>query len=369
MITSEEIELFACFTVVGKMSLANHSDLSKTSAKSEGSIFSDMYYENRRSKKFMKISEFFKLDSHRQSNFDFIDLKVDQDNRLFLDPARVEAETKYKSWSDKMQDFHNTVFSFYDKDEKQKAKELFVHSKESNEFRLGYSTGKPRGKGNSKDSLGKVFDFIEKEGLFDTKIVGGCKDFPVFIPGFDRDLMSDLVVSILKSELVDFTIEQCTKHGIKRRNRVTFEYWDSITHKWEIRTERLPEIKNGNEPGKPIIFLPKELVVRKYLYSVEGYLSKALLVWEQKEHKEKNTDLYKENASKQGVLSKKKIEQHDRVSRGLTRKEYALDKTKTNEEIIIEYRKDSINSQLGTNSNKMTDEELEIFIDSEENNR
>jgi hypothetical protein len=103
-----------------------------------------------------------------------------------------------------IQDFFDTIFDLYSKGDASKAKKFFRSSKESNELFLGYTEGFPRGNGNSEESLSQVFEFVHRKGLLETDIVERLEDFHLFVPDFGRDLMSDLVASLIKKRTSKF---------------------------------------------------------------------------------------------------------------------------------------------------------------------
>lgn len=237
----------------------------------------------------MKFSEKFELENHSQSNFDFANIRIDRDNKLFIDPTRITAEDR--EWFQKcdliIQDFFNTIFDLYSKGETDKEREYFQSSGESNELFLGYTEGFPRGNGNSEESLAKVFEYVHKQGLLDDIIVGRLEDFFVFVPEFGEDLLSDLVASLIKEELVLFTQEQCKIHDIILSIDFEFHYWNHINHRWETKIERLPSYN-----GYPIVLVPKDIIVSKYLYSSNRYWTQVVSIWRQRKHREENSILH-----------------------------------------------------------------------------
>ena len=56
---------------------------------------------------------------------------------------------------------------------------------------------------------------------------------PIFVKSFSEDRLSDLLVSLLKKELILYSLEQARLHGLKISNEVQrFDYWDSESHEW-----------------------------------------------------------------------------------------------------------------------------------------
>ncbi|QKE10629.1 hypothetical protein [Bacillus cereus] len=308
----------------------------------------------------MRFSERFELGNHQQSNFAFVNIRVDRDNRLFIDPTRIAAEDGewFENCSEIIQDFFNTIFDLYNEGQTEEARNHFQSSGESNELFLGYTEGFPRGNGNSEESLTKVFDYVHMQGLLEDVIVGRLEDFYVFVPDFGRDLLSDLVASLIKAELVSFTQEQCEIHDIDLSVEFEFQYWDHINHRWETALERLPA-----HSGHPIVLVPKETLVDKYLYGPKRYWTQVVSIWRQQRHRDEDSELHQNRPNNEDFASKKEIARSEIKEQGITEKQYLVNMTRENPDMIIRFRNNINNTQRGTNSNKMSDEDLDQFIE------
>lgn len=307
----------------------------------------------------VRFSEHFNIRANRQSDLEFVDIRIDTDNLLFLDPTlmAVSDNQRIRGWNGIIQDFFNTTLNYYNSGRQDLARRLFNSSKESNEIYLGYSVGEPGGNGNTEDSLSKVFDYILQERLLEDGVIDRIDDFYVFVPRFGRDFFSDLIASFLKRELINFTIEQCDIHGIERTVIIEKPYWNNINHSWENITEYVPEYN-----GKPIVLIPKEIVVKDYLYSPDRYLSEVVSIYRQEYHRDNNTDLHRQRTEGQPFVSKDVIKDKEIKGNGLTEKEYLTNMTRENIELIRRFRTNIENTQRGTNSGRLTDEELEDLI-------
>ncbi|WP_394542157.1 hypothetical protein [Priestia aryabhattai] len=308
----------------------------------------------------MKFSEKFQLNNHSQSNFEFANIRIDRDNKLFIDPTRIAAEEGawFQNCNQIVQDFFNTIFDLYNEGQTDEARDYFQSSGESNELFLGYTEGFPRGNGNSEESLAKVFDYVQNQGLLDDVIVGRLEDFHVFVPDFGEDLLSDLVASLIKAELVSFTQQQCAVHNIDLSVEFTFHHWNTVNHTWEIMVERLPDYD-----GYPIVLVPKQILVAKYLYSANKYWTQVVSIWRQNKHREEESALHQNRPNNEEFASKKEIRRVEINEQMLTEKQYLVNMTRENREMIVNFRNNINNTQRGGNSNKMDDEELERFIE------
>jgi Ni/Co efflux regulator RcnB len=308
----------------------------------------------------MRFSEHFNLPNHHQRHYEFVNIRVDSDNMFFIDPTRIEGENS--QWAhdcaDIIQDFFHTIFNLYNNGETERAREFFGSSGESNEIFLGYTKGFPRGLGNSEESLTKIFDYVHQEGLLNEQIVGRLEDFHIFVPDFGPDLLSDLVASLIKFKLVEFTQEQCELHGIPLTIPLRRPYWNMETHSWGTFEEMLPDIS-----GNAIVLIPKEVVVGSYLYDASRYWVQVVSIWRQRKHQEENSTLHRTRPENKEFVSKKEIRRVEIKEQHLPEKEYLVNMTRQNRVMIEEFRNNIENTQRGTNSNKMDDDQLEDFIE------
>ncbi|WP_369900856.1 hypothetical protein [Bacillus manliponensis] len=309
----------------------------------------------------MRFSEKFELNNHGQFNFAFANIRIDKDNnKLFIDPTRIAAEDGewFQNCSLIIQDFFNTIFDLYRGGQTEEARSYFQSSGESNELFLGYTEGFSRGNGNSEESLAKVFEYVHLQGLLDDVIVGRLEDFHVFVPDFGEDLLSDLAASFIKAELVSFTQQQCEIHNINLSVELEFSYWNHIGHSWETKVERLPGYN-----GYPIVLVPKDILVAKYLYSANRYWTQVVSVWRQYKHREEGSFLHQNRPNNEEFAAKKEIRRLEIQEQLIKEKQYLVNMTRENPSMIVNFRNNINNTQRGTNSNKMNDEELEKFIE------
>lgn len=310
----------------------------------------------------MKFSEYNKLKMHSQDSFEFVNVRIDYDNRLFIDPTRLQGidQEWARELDSKIQGFFFEIFEIYKSGNREKAKDLFTFSGESNEIFLGYTNGFPGGNGNTAESLQVAFDFVNRFGLLTSEIIGKVEDFPVFVPKFGPDLLSDLVASIVKKELVEFTKAQARIWDIECNFDLKKPYWNSDTHSWSEMDEKVPTI-NYDGRNYPIVLIPKEIVVAGKLYNSDKYWSEVVSIWRQKYHSENNTEVHKNKSKNYPYASKKDIRNNEQRD-GERLKEYLTRLTLETPKMIAEFRSNVINTQKGSNSNELTDQEFDKLI-------
>lgn len=311
----------------------------------------------------MRFSENFKLGSNLQKDFEFLNIRVDFDNELFIDPTRIEAETDtFSAECDRIiLSFFNTIFDLYEADNIKNARENLVNSGESNEIFLGYTKGFPEGTGNSEEGLDKIFNYINSNGLLSNGIIGRIEDLHVFIDNFGCDKMSDLVASLIKKKLVEFTVSQCVKHNVKRDYEIKSKYWNHINRRWEQFEELVPSVEGPGGRMYPVVLIPKKYTVSDYLYDEKKYWEKVVSLRRQKYHKDEETPLYKNKANARGQLNKQDILEEE--LKGRTLKEYLIDETLQDLSTIQSFRESIKNTQRTKSfNNALSDEEIDQII-------
>ena len=97
---------------------------------------------------------------------------------------------------------------------------------------------------------------------------------PIFVKSFSEDRMSDLLVSLLKKELILYSLEQARLHGLKISNEVQrFDYWDSESHEWATFESQYVLAPNENGVEELLILVPKSVVSKRFLVNPSRYIS------------------------------------------------------------------------------------------------
>lgn len=205
----------------------------------------------------MKISEYYKL-GKTQYELDFVDIDVDADAPLFLDPyfigktefpIAVEAKKSLSTFFDCLL---QAVRDGREKD----ALKLLSHLGETNELCFGFSKGKPQGRGMGRSDAAKIYKSLEASEAVRTGIVEDIEDCRIFVDNVDKDKVSDMAANIIRKQLIEYTRAQCELLGIPLENDVSSgHFWDSDKKMWCIEYVKMPVIND-----KRILFVPKRLV-------------------------------------------------------------------------------------------------------------
>jgi hypothetical protein len=134
-----------------------------------------------------------------QPELDFVDVSLNTDNRLFVDPFALSQ--KADRWS---QDAHQTVVSFFQaiidsirQRNEQRAKDLLGHLREPNETRLGYSRRRVQGAGIGDMQAEDLFNALRDSTAVQTGFINSLEESELMIEGISHDKISDLTTNII----------------------------------------------------------------------------------------------------------------------------------------------------------------------------
>ncbi|RSJ62474.1 hypothetical protein [Streptococcus gordonii] len=279
-----------------------------------------------------------------QVGLDFVDVDTSKDVKLFVDPLLLPDRFSYIA-----NDFVKTVYKIYKLGDKSGALKLFSHSKECDAVHLGYSSNKSKGTGVSMQMLDQFFGYIYKS-------VDTIKDklltplaMPIFVKKFSEDRMSDLLVSLLKKELILYSLEQAKLHGLKiSEEAACFDYWNVDKHEWSSFKSQYVLAPKEGDVEELLILVPKSIVSKRFLVNPSRYISVIF------QHLQSSEEYQRTNGTPK---TKKELRESEIVANYQKDKDksYILDKTLVSPEYYEAYYNDSIRF---SDNKSLTDEEL-----------
>ena len=217
------------------------------------------------------VSEYlgYRFKGHR--NFDFVDVNLLHDNELFIDPCLLEISDHAVAAeaSVVLQSFFDELYKALRDGNHDRFRELLQHTGERNATKLGYGNGE-NGHGSTAEGLEMKLSPLWK--LIQKVPFEKPMDLAVFIRGFDKDGMSDLVTNVISRQLLRFTLDQCEKAGMKFLTQMSHWYWDPAKREWTQE-----KALHATYKTKQLLLVPKDCVRQDYVYDVDDYLSMEIL--------------------------------------------------------------------------------------------
>lgn len=293
------------------------------------------------------ISDYFNNGLKGHYNYNFVDVAVNDDNLLFIDPVLIElAKDQWCNDANAtIQSFFDEFYEAYRNNDVQRKMVLLSHAGEQNGTRLGYGQG-DNGKGNTAKGLLDIFMPLENL-LNEISTIRKAEDLPVLIPDFAEDGLSDLITNILHDHLNSFTMQQMKKYGIESNGLANFWTWSQTKGDW-IRVEKASYYIEGQE----VLLVPKQIVRKKYLFSTNQYFNRIIL-----EH------MREEGGYMDGKkpIPKKDVVKAKRFSGEHWQYRESVSYTSKNNNVLEEYH-DKLSSFYFENGNSMSDEDLDETI-------
>lgn len=191
-----------------------------------------------------------------QAQADFAIPFLDEDIPLYLDPFLL-----WRSPSQQDNALHTAIINsfnhlgYLEKQGKHaEAVEILTTITECDEVGFGHShtrEGRRIGKSQAEEIL-QLFRTIPD---YDRRGFTHFEEIQFFVDHISKDRISDIGCNLLKSFLIDYTIQQCREHRIpttKVSVPAVYSYREN-----KLRTESAVSLPTNPETNKPIIFVPK----------------------------------------------------------------------------------------------------------------
>lgn len=303
----------------------------------------------------MKISKKYKLNKS-QSELDFIDIDINKDIPLFIDPYRI---SKLRGeFIDQANSIINNYFSYliellsvkdYDK-----AKKIFINLNEVNETCLGFSKNKPRGNGLGFKKSNDFFEAIKTSKAVNLGILNSLEDMKVFVQGISSDRISDMATNIIRKLLIEYTQNQCNIFNIPlTENVASGMYWDSFSRTWKQEYTDMLVIND-----KRYLLVPKIIVTYGDGITSEDYYNRFVLDFLQSENIRNKSDIVQYRKGKrnngEAFVTKKDIKEKQMntlAPNGIT-KDWLANFTDAHSRVFINFKKDSIKNMKEVDFNE-----------------
>ncbi len=279
----------------------------------------------------MKISEIYRLNKS-QAELDFIDIDINHDTPLFIDPFFLSL--RQDNWSIEstrtIKSFFQRVLDLLAKGDNYRAKELFQHLHEPNTTCLGMSKGIPKGKGIGNKDTNDIFKNIVNSKAAKSGLIQDLEDSILFVDGFGKDKLSDMTTNIIQIHLIEYTQNQCLLHNIQMENNVPSGfYWNRQTMKWEQHYTKMLVIDS-----RIILLVPKGIVSFCNDYTPHKYYNHFVLNFMQNENLRMNTALVQKKKDGTRFVTKKDLKIKKPFS-----KDFLAEFSERNPTILLNFKK------------------------------
>lgn len=204
-----------------------------------------------------------------QSNCDFAIPLLDEDIPLFVDPFLLwkSPSLQDKALHTAIVTSFNHVVQTYATGSREEAVDLLVNLSECEEAGLGSSSrraGKRIGRGLASESLSTMAGIPAVAN----RSVQHIEIMQLLVNGIGKDRISDIACSIIKSFLIDYTIEQCRIHHIPTQKVVVPQIFEYPLMAVRAETVEMPVSPTS---GRAILLIPKRWLRYSPWISFDSY--------------------------------------------------------------------------------------------------
>lgn len=267
-----------------------------------------------------------------QRELDFVDVRLETDNWLFIDPFALGQ--RVDRWS---QSAHRTLVTFFDQvvnDIRSKrethARRLLDNLREPNETRLGLSKGRPQGAGIGPGQADELLKALKESSAVKTGFLNSLEESELMIDGIGPDKISDLTTNIIRRHLLEYTRQQCLLHSIATHNVAMPACFKAQSLEWESQYADVP-VHRGN----PLLLVPKAIVRYNPAYDHQQYYRHYVLNFLQAEHLAGGSSLVRTFKNGRQVVHKSDLEK-----RFPQTKKFLYEFSREHPEVLEHYRKD-----------------------------
>lgn len=239
-----------------------------------------------------------------QAELDFVDVPIDADIPLFIDPFAISQRLDPFSGKchDALYDFFSRILDSIRSGNASAARALLQHLQEPNETRFGYSKGVPRGAGIGRDQSEQIYEAWGKSAAVKTGFLNALEECELMIEGIGRDKISDLTTNILRGALAEYTASQCELWGISSQSLPLPPAYSVEHHAWIASYHRLPLAA-----GRPVLLVPKAFARFDPAYEHQRYYNRFVLEYLQAEHLHAGSSLVQSLKNGKQIVYKRDI--------------------------------------------------------------
>lgn len=216
----------------------------------------------------MRVSKYFGVPG-TQGTYDFIDVYVDRDVPLFIDPSALA--TLNSPWaaecSSSIQSYFQRVLDEVVAGNEQGALDLMGYLREENATHLGYSQTS-QGSGVGEGLAQKFYDELVSSSAVTSGLITDLEDTALLVAGIEEDRISDVTTNIIRKQLAQYTAQVAKYYSIPLTSGLTLAgpEWDNDKSQWQMKTYDLPLGPQG-----PLLLVPKAITRRKLFLNADEY--------------------------------------------------------------------------------------------------
>jgi hypothetical protein len=204
----------------------------------------------------VRFSEYFGL-GRVQAELDFVDVVLDEDTPLFVDPynLRTRVDDFSASCARSIVVYFQALLDAIRNGDDEEARRLLGALHEPNETRLGFSRGRPQGSAIGSGLAEAILTSLRGSPAVQSGLLSDLSETELFVEGIGSDRISDLTTNVIRGQLLSYTRDQCALHGVPLVNVPAGPIWDVGSLEWAEQFADMPVVN-----GRKVLLVPKAAV-------------------------------------------------------------------------------------------------------------
>lgn len=293
------------------------------------------------------FSEHFDL-GRDQSQLDFVNIPLDRDITLFVDPYAFKIGND--QWSiecnNLVVDFFEEVLLCIRDGLHYKGRSLLYNLREPAGTGLGFSTS-TRGRGMGHGKSADLYERLQNSRAAQTGMLRDLSECELLVSGIGPDTISDITLNVIRGMLLKYTARQCELLGVPTQYVQGGMCWSPGESRWSNTYARLPIYSGGQ-----ILLVPKSIVRYRIATNHQEYYRRFVLDFLQAEHLSANSSLVEVLKCGRRRVTKKSLEERFPCT-----KDFLFEFSQNHPEVLDEYRK-----SLPERDNPLSDFEIAAFV-------
>ena len=257
----------------------------------------------------VRFTEYYEI-TKKQEEVPFLDIYVNADRCMFLDPAKLLRfdDDMSNNMQNKVTEYFSRLLEYIKEGRKTEGLKLLDCLGEPKEIHLGYAVNGFYGKAVGKIKSQYIYERLSQSRAVQSGMLKDLEESALFVEGIDKDIISDMTAMICKDELIKFTQEQCYFFNIPMKEQKIGKIWMG-NDQWLSVTTKLP-IYNEN----PIILIPKRYVSRIMTLNSRDFYRNEVLTSVQDDLMRADQGFVKilKNGVRQCVVTKKELKKSEK---------------------------------------------------------
>lgn len=279
----------------------------------------------------MKFSVAFGLNK-TQAELDFVDIPLDTDIPLFIDPCafREESGDWFADCVQNLTTFFECIIESIADGDDEIARRLLNSLAEPNETHFGLSQGPSKGRGVGGLQATQLFNSLKQSEAVKSRLLSDLAELELMVEGVGHDKISDITTNIIRVNLIEYTQQQCLLHGIPMQQVASGRLWNKDGKEWTQKYCQLPVWQ-----GCKVILIPKMVARFNMAISHQEYYQHFILNFLQQEGIDSGSSLIKLLRDGTPKIYKKDLKEQHPLS-----KNFIFEFTKNHPEVLELYRRD-----------------------------